>query len=92
MHIIEKVRSYRASVSREIIEQWNGLIRVWNEPKSIIEGAEVVDEIKEPIEVTVMEEQKGIFGSKPQKARIMYGAGKEGWIFYDALNAKTAED
>lgn len=90
MYPIEKVKPYLASISRETINQWNGVVRVWNEPKSLIEGAEVIDEIKEPIEVTVVEEQKGILGSKAQRAKIIYGPDKEGWVFFDVLNLKVS--
>jgi hypothetical protein len=89
MRVIEKVQPYNASVSRETLNEWNGLVRVWNEPKSVIEGAEVIDEIKEPVEVTVLEEQKGIFGPRPQKTKIIYGTGKEGWVFFDALDVRN---
>lgn len=85
MHRIEKVEPYKVSVTQEIIDKWNGIVRVWSEPKSAVEGAEVVDEIKRPIEVTVVEEQKDMYGSKAQRARIRYGEGREGWVLYDAL-------
>jgi hypothetical protein len=91
MHTIEKVQPYKASVSRETLSEWNGVVRVWNEPKSVIEGAEVIDEIKESIDVMVVEEQKGTFGSKPQKAKIIYETGKEGWVFFDALDVRNIE-
>jgi len=80
-----KVEAYQASVSEEILKKWNGVVRVWNEPKSAVEGATVVDEIKEPVEVTVVEEQKDMYGSKAQRAKINYGKGREGWVLFDAL-------
>jgi hypothetical protein len=89
MYTIEKVQPYQALINRETIKQWNGVVRVWNEPKSLVEGAEVIDEIKEPVEVTVVEEQKGMYGSKAQRAKIIYGTGKEGWVFFDVLNIKV---
>jgi len=85
---IEKVEPYRASISPEILNKWNGIVRVWSEPKSAVEGAEVVDEIREPIEVTVVEEQKDMYGSRAQRARIRYGEGSEGWVLYEALVSK----
>jgi len=87
---IEKVKPYPALISRETIKQWNGVVRVWSEPKSLVEGAEVIDEIKEPIEVTVVEEQRGILGSKAQRAKIIYGLNKEGWVFFDVLSLKVS--
>jgi hypothetical protein len=82
---IEKVEPYRAQVSQEIISRWNGVVRVWSEPKSAVEGSEVVDQIREPTEVTVVEEQREMFSSQPQRARVQYGECREGWVLYDAL-------
>jgi len=81
----EKVEPYQASVSEEILSKWNGIVRVWSEPQSAVEGATVVDEIKEPVEVTVVEEQKDSYGHKAQRAKIKYGEGREGWVLSDAL-------
>jgi len=50
---VETFEPYQTSVSEETLSKWNGIVRVWSEPKSAVEGAEVVDEIKEPVEVTV---------------------------------------
>lgn len=80
-----KVEPYRALVSQEIISKWNGAVRVWSEPKSAVEGAEVVDQLREPTEVNVIEEQREMFSGQPQRARVQYGAGREGWLLYDAL-------
>lgn len=90
MHTIEKVKPYQASISQETLSQWNGVVRVWNEPKSLVEGAEVIDEIREPVKVTVVEEQKGILGSNAQRAKIIYGSNKEGWVFFDVLNLQIS--
>jgi hypothetical protein len=88
MNQIESVNPYKASIGKDIISKWNGVIRVWSEPQSIVEGARVVDEIRQPVEVTVVEEQKDMYGSLSQRARINYGEGKEGWVLYDALVIK----
>lgn len=85
MNKIEKVEPYKAMVSEEILGKWNGIVRVWSEPMSAVEGSQVVDEIKEPLEVTVIEEQKDIYGSLSQRARIRYGDNKEGWVLWDVL-------
>ena len=47
-----------------------------------------MDEIKEPREVTVVEEQKDMYGSRAQQVRINYGKRREGWVLYDALAKK----
>ena len=88
MNKIEKVEHYKAWVSKEILSRWNGVVRVWSDPESAVEGAEVVDEIKKPTEVTVVEEQKDMYGSKAQRARITYSEGREGWVLSDALAVK----
>ena len=88
MNKVEKFEPYQASVSKEILSKWNGIVRVWSEPKSAVEGAEVIDEIKEPVEVTVVEEQKDMYGSKAQRAKIKYGEGREGWVLSDALTVR----
>lgn len=85
MNAIKSVEPYKASINEEILKKWNGTVRVWSEPKSAVEGAEVVDEITKPVEVTVIEEQKDMYGSLAQRAKIRYGEGKEGWVLYHAL-------
>ncbi len=85
MNKIEKVDPYQANVSAEILKKWNGVVRVWSEPMSAVEGSTVLDEIREPAEVTVVEEQKDVYGSLSQRARIRYGDGKEGWVLWDAI-------
>ena len=84
----EESELYKASVSKDTLDRWNGVVRVWSEPKSAVEGAEVVDEIRKPIKVSVVEEQKDMYGSLTQRAKICYGKGKEGWVLYDALVTK----
>jgi hypothetical protein len=88
MKKIEKVEPYQVLVSQEIISKWNGMVRVWSDPKSAVEGAEVVDKITEPIEVTVVEEQKEMFSAQPQRAKIEYAGGRVGWVLYDALTSR----
>jgi len=88
MSKIEKVEPYKATVSEETLTKWNGIVRVWSDPKSAVEGAEVVDEIREPVEVTVLEEQRYMPGSQAQRARILYGEGREGWVLCNALITK----
>ena len=85
MSSIEQVEPYKSRISEGALSKWDGVVRVWSEPKSIVDGAEVVDELKEPLDVTVIEEQKDVYGSLTQRARIKYGNGCEGWVIYDAL-------
>ncbi len=85
---IEKVEPYQALVSQETVTRWNGVVRVWSDPKSAVEGSEVVDQLREPTEVTVVEEQREMFSSQPQRARVQYGEGREGWVLFEALVLK----
>jgi hypothetical protein len=82
---IEPVQAYPALVSQEILARYDGVVRVWDTPRSAIDGGQVVDKITQPLEVVVYEEEKDLYGSLPQRARIRYGDGKEGWVLYQML-------
>lgn len=83
---------YQVRITKALLTKWQGEIRVWDSPKSAIEGATVVDKITTPIQAKVVEEQLDMFGSIPQRARIRYGRNKEGWVIYDMVQKpKTAE-
>ena len=84
MNKIERVEAYKAFIAKDILTKWNGFVRVWSEPKSAVEGSGVVDEISEPVEVTVVEEQKGMYGSDVQRAKVKYG-DKDGWVLYHMI-------
>jgi uncharacterized protein with PIN domain len=79
-----KIEPYSTLVSKEFFSKLSRILYVWSDPKSAVDGARVVDEIKEPIEVTVLELQKDIY-FRPQRAKIRYGGGREGWVLYEAL-------
>ena len=76
---------YAVSVTRTLLNKWNGEIRVWDTPRSAIEGGVVVDKITRPVKAVVLEEQLDMYGSLPQRARIRYSRGKEGWVIYDMV-------
>jgi uncharacterized protein with PIN domain len=82
-----KVEPYKAFVDKEFFSKWSRILYVWSEPKSLSEGAKVVDKIKEPTEVTVVEVQKDIY-LRSERARIRYGEGREGWVLYEVLIKK----
>jgi hypothetical protein len=83
---IEKVEPYRASISRAALRKADGRIRVWSEPRSAVEGSEVLGEISGPLKVMVTEEQKELFSARPRRVRIVYGRKKqEGWVVSDVL-------
>jgi hypothetical protein len=82
---IEQVGPYKAKITQEILDKWNGFVRVWNEPMSAVEGAEIVAEITEPTEVTVTEEQKDIYGSTSQRARVTLPDGRQGWVIFEMI-------
>ncbi len=81
---IVKIEPYHTLVSTEFLVKLSSILHVWNEPKSAVEGATVIDEIKESVEVTVLELQKDAY-FRPQRAKIRYGGGREGWVLYGAL-------
>ena len=58
---------------------------VVNHRDSEATALEVVDEIKKPIEVTVLELQKDTEDCRALRARIRYGEGRGGWVLYSAI-------
>ena len=85
MDKIERVQEYSAIISQEILERYDGVVRVWDTPRSTIDGGQVIDMITQPTEVVVGEEEKDIYGSLPQRAKIHYSGSKEGWVLYQML-------
>lgn len=83
------VDAYQVKITSAILQKWNGEIRVWDAPKSAIEGAAVVDKITAPATATVVEEQLDMFGSIPQRAKIKVG-NVEGWVIYDMIEKPKA--
>ena len=88
MNKVEEVGPYDANVTRAILKKWNGVVRVWSDPMSAVEGSQVLDEITTPTQVTVFEEQKDVYGSLSQRAHIRYADSKEGWVLWDAISAE----
>ena len=88
MNKVEEVEPYAANVTKAILKKWNGVVRVWSEPMSAVEGSQVLDEITSPTEVTVFEEQKDVYGSLSQRAHIRYADSKEGWVLWDAISGE----
>jgi hypothetical protein len=82
---IERVPEYKAMITQEILERYDGVVRVWDAPRSAIDGGQVVDRITQPTEVSVSEEEKDIYGSLPQRAKVRYDDGKEGWVLYQMI-------
>ncbi len=76
---------YPVRITQRLLTKWQGEIRVWDSPKSAIEGAKVLDKITKPTQAKVVEEQLDMFGSIPQRARIQYARNKEGWVIYDMI-------
>lgn len=82
---IARVQEYRAVITQEILERYDGVVRVWDTPRSAIDGGQVLDKLTQPTEVVVCEEEKDLYGSLPQRAKVRYGDGKEGWVLYQML-------
>jgi hypothetical protein len=91
MEKIEHVQEYTAMITQEILDRYDGVVRVWDTPRSAIDGGQVVDKISQPTAVVVSEEEKDLYGSLPQRAKVRYGDGKEGWVLYQMI-AKMGEE
>jgi hypothetical protein len=89
---IEPVQAYKAMITQEILERYDGVVRVWDTARSAIDGGQVVDKISQPTEVVVSEEEKDIYGSLPQRAKVRYGDGKEGWVLYQMITRMGGEE
>lgn len=85
MEKIEQVQEYRALITAEVLQRYDGVVRVWDSPHSAIDGGQVIDNITLPIEVVVSEEEKDIYGSLPQRAKVRYGEDKTGWVLYQMI-------
>jgi hypothetical protein len=85
MDKITQVQEYPAVITLEIIKRYDGVVRVWDTPRSAIDGGQVVDKITQPTDVVVSAEEKDLYGSLPQRAKVRYADGKEGWILYQML-------
>lgn len=63
-------------------------VRVWDTPRSQLEGARSVDAITVPTRVDVIAEQFEPFSEKLERARIRY-QGKEGWVLAIMLTRES---
>jgi hypothetical protein len=70
---------YAATITPETLAQLQGVLRLWDSPRSKLEGARVVAEITIPTSVHVIAEQFERFSEKPERAKIR-SQGKEGWV------------
>ncbi len=82
---IERVAEYRGMITEETLDRYGGVVRIWDTPRSAIDGGCVVDKITQPTEVFVFEEEKDIYGALPQRAKVRYGTSKEGWVLYQMI-------
>jgi len=89
MDKIAHVQEYPAVITQEILERYDGVVRVWDTPRSAIDGGQVVDKITQPTDVIVCEEEKDIYGSLPQRVKVRYTEGKEGWVLYQMITKKA---
>jgi hypothetical protein len=85
MDRIEQVQEYQALITAEILARYDGVVRVWDSPRSAIDGGQVIDQITQPAEVVVHQEEKDIYGSLPQRVHVRYGEHKSGWVLYQMI-------
>ena len=57
MEKIESVQEYTAMITQEILDRYDGVVRVWDTPRSAIDGGQVVDQISQPTEIVVTDEE-----------------------------------
>lgn len=79
---------YPAAVTCETLAQVQAGVRVWDTPRSQLEGARSVDAITVPTRVDVIAEQFEPFSEKLERARIRY-QGKEGWVLAIMLTRES---
>ena len=70
---------YTATITASTLAHFDQRIRVWDTPRSIVEGAQVVYEITTPTRVDVVAEQLEPFSDVAERAHIHY-QGQEGWV------------
>jgi hypothetical protein len=85
MEKIEQVQEYNAIITEDTLERYDGVVRVWDSPRSAIDGGQVVDTITQPTEVVVSAEERDLYGSLPQRAQVRYAGGKTGWVLYQMI-------
>jgi hypothetical protein len=91
MEKIEHVQEYAAMITQETLDRYDGVVRIWDAPRSAIDGGQVADKITQPTEVVVSEEEKDMYGSLPQRAKVRYGGDKEGWVLYQMITKMGPE-
>ena len=91
MEKIAPVQAYTAMITQEILARYDGVVRVWDTPRSAIDGGQVADKITQPTQVVVSEEERDMYGSLPQRVKVRYGDGKEGWVLFQMI-AKLGEE
>jgi hypothetical protein len=42
---IERLQVYKVMITQEILDRYDGVVRVWDTPRSAIDGGQVVDKI-----------------------------------------------
>ncbi len=88
----QQVEPYRVTITKTILKKWNGEVRVWDTPQSVVEGATLLDKITTPIEAKVVEEQLDMYGSLPQRFKIKYSRNKEGWVIAEMVSKPKVKE
>ena len=58
---------------------------MWDTPRSLADGAELIDILTKPIEAIAIEEQPECYGTGLQRIKIKYGDAREGWVLDEAV-------
>ena len=76
---------YKVIITEQMLYKCGGEIRVWDTPRSLADGAELLDVLTEPIEAIAIEEQLECYGAGLQRIKIRYGDEREGWVLDEAV-------
>jgi hypothetical protein len=71
--------AYPATISNTTLDQFPHGVRIWDAPRSAVEGARVVQVVTTSVQVEVVAEQLEPFSDTPEWFNIRY-QDQEGWI------------
>ena len=81
--------AYTATITNTTLAQFPRGVRIWDAPRSAVEGARVVQVVTMPMQVEVVAEQLEPCSDTPQRFKIRY-QDQEGWILAVMLTLPIA--
>ncbi|MDH3598810.1 MAG: hypothetical protein OEU26_04115 [Candidatus Tectomicrobia bacterium] len=80
---------YTATVTKTTLAQFPCGVRIWDAPRSAVEGARVIQVVTTPMQVDIVAEQLEPFSDTPERCKIRY-RDQEGWILAVMLTLPIA--